>query len=70
MAKITAAKRKSLPPSKFGLPAEHKYPVDTPGRAANAKARATQMVNRGLLSVGQKSEIDSKANRVLGKTKK
>jgi len=70
MAKIKSAQRNALPDSKFALPASRKYPVDTTGRAANAKARATEMVNRGLLSVGQKSEIDSKANRVLGKTKK
>ena len=67
MAKITAKKRNKLPKSDFGLPGEKKYPVDTKGRAANAKARATQMVNKGKLSSSSKAKIDSKANRVLDK---
>jgi hypothetical protein len=37
--------------------------------AANAKARATQMVNAGKLSAASKKKIDAKANRILGKTK-
>ncbi len=55
MAKLTAKKRNSLPKSDFGLPAH----------AANAKARSTQMVNKGKLSPSSKSKIDAKANRVL-----
>lgn len=67
MATLTAAKRKKLPKNEFALPAEKKYPVDTKGRAANAKARATQMVKAGKLSPSSKSKIDAKANKVLGK---
>tara|TARA_R110000868_G_C10972576_1_gene770485 strand:+ start:23130 stop:23276 length:147 start_codon:yes stop_codon:yes gene_type:complete len=33
--------------------------------AANAKARATQMENKGKLSAGSKAKIDAKANRIL-----
>jgi hypothetical protein len=33
--------------------------------AANAKARATQMVNKGKLSESSKEKIDAKANRIL-----
>ncbi len=64
--KMTASLRKSLPASKFGIPAQHKYPVDTRGRAANAKARATQGVNKGTLSPAMASKIRKKANAILG----
>jgi len=37
--------------------------------AANAKARATQMVKAGKLSPASKAQIDAKANRILGKGK-
>ena len=37
--------------------------------AANAKARATQMVKKGKLSPASKSKIDAKANKVLGKNR-
>jgi hypothetical protein len=37
--------------------------------AANAKARATQMVNKGKLSAASAAKIRAKANRVLGKSK-
>lgn len=33
--------------------------------AKNAKARASEMFNKGKLSAGQKAEIDAKANRKL-----
>ena len=69
MAKITSRARNALPSSKFALPKERKYPVDTPGRAANAKARATQMVAKGKLSKSSEEKIDAKANSVLGKKK-
>lgn len=70
MAKITTKARKALSKSEFALPAERKYPVDTKARAANAKARATQMEERGKLSPSEKKKIDAKANKVLGKGKK
>lgn len=69
MAKLDAASRKKLPKSEFALPESRKYPVDTKARAANAKARASEMANQGKLSVSAKSKIDEKANKVLGKTK-
>ena len=34
--------------------------------AANAKARATQMVNAGRLSAASARKIRAKANRILG----
>jgi len=67
MAKITSARRNALPSSKFGLPQERKYPLDTRGRAANAKGRATQQVKAGRLSPASAARIRAKANKILGK---
>jgi len=67
MAKLRAKARKALPSKTFGLPGERKYPMPDKSHAANAKARATQMVSRGKLTAGQAAEIRAKANRVLGK---
>jgi hypothetical protein len=61
--------RKKLKKSQFGLPGARKYPVDTKARAANAKARAKQQLNKGKLSKSAYSKIVSKANKVMGKTK-
>lgn len=69
MATLTDAKRKKLPKNEFALPAEKKYPMPDKSHAANAKARATQMVKAGKLSPSSKSKIDAKANKVLGKIK-
>jgi hypothetical protein len=67
--KMTAKRRRSLPKKKFGLPGSRKYPMDTRGRAANAKARATQQYKRGRLSKSARDRIHAKANRILGKKK-
>lgn len=66
MAKLRAAARKRIPSSKFGLPGSRKYPMPDRSHAANAKARATQMVKRGKLSAASAAKIRAKANRVLG----
>jgi hypothetical protein len=66
LGKLTAAKRDRIPSSKFGLPGSRKYPMPDRSHAANAKARATQMVNKGKLSSGSAAKIRAKANRVLG----
>lgn len=67
MSKLTSKRRNKLPKSDFALPDARKYPVDTKARAANAKARATQMVEKGALSKSSKNKIDAKANRILDK---
>lgn len=67
MAKITAKQRKALPKSDFALPESRKYPVDTRGRAANAKARAQQQFDKGNISKSTLSKIDAKANKVLNR---
>lgn len=68
--KLTAKRRKALPKSSFGLPGQRKYPMDTPARAANAKARATQAVKKGRMSKATASKIKAKANRVLSRGRK
>jgi hypothetical protein len=67
MSTLKAATRSSLPKSEFGMPAQRKYPMPDKSHAANAKARATQMVNVGKLSPAMASRIRTKANKVLGK---
>jgi hypothetical protein len=64
---MTALGRRSLPKSAFGIPSERAYPMDTPGRAINAKARATQMEEKGYLSPAQARQIRTRANRRLAK---
>ena len=64
---ISAAKRRSLKPSEFGLPGSRKYPIHTRRHAANAKARATQMVKRGKLSKSSAAKIKARANKRLSR---
>lgn len=66
MAKLNSGQRSALPSSEFGLSSERKYPMPDPSHASNAKARASQMERRGRITQGQKKQIDSKANKVLG----
>ena len=63
---LNAAARHKIASSKFGLPGERKYPMPDRSHAANAKARATQMVKRGKLSEESAAKIRAKANRILG----
>ncbi len=67
MAKLNAAKRNKIPKKEFGLPGERKYPMEDKSHARNAKARASEMENKGKLSASSKAKIDAKANRVLGR---
>lgn len=67
MAKLTSKQRNKIPSSEFGLPAERKYPMPDKSHAANAKARATQMLNAGELTKAERDQIFRKANRILGK---
>jgi hypothetical protein len=64
--KLKAARRNALPKSEFGEPGSRKYPMPDKSHAANAKARATQMVDKGKLSSAAASRIRAKANKVLG----
>lgn len=67
MGKLNSAARKALPKSDFAGP-DRSFPVPDKSHAANAKARASQAVNEGRMSKGQEARIDSKANKVLGKS--
>jgi hypothetical protein len=69
MAELKTSTRNKLPESKFGLPGSRKYPMQDKSHASNAKARATQMVNKGKLSPASAATIRAKANRILGKGK-
>jgi hypothetical protein len=74
MAKLTTKARKNISNSQFGVPSKApgsgSYPIPDKVHAANAKARASQMVKRGKLSTAAKAVIDAKANKVLGKKNK
>jgi len=65
MAKLSTKTRNALPKSDFGMPGSRAYPMPDKSHAANAKARATQMVNAGKLSPSSKAKIDAKANKIL-----
>lgn len=67
MAELKSATRNAFAASVFGLPGQRKYPMPDKRHAANAKARATQMVKKGKLSSASRAKIDAKANRILGK---
>jgi hypothetical protein len=67
MAELTEKKRDSLKSSQYGLPEERKYPMPDKSHARNAKARASQQEEKGNLTASEKSKIDRKADRVLGK---
>jgi hypothetical protein len=70
MSKLTAAVRNKLPKREFALPAERKYPIENKSHARNAKARASEMANRGTISKAVEERIDARANKVLHREKR
>ena len=70
MAKIMAKKRNKLKKSTFGLPGSRKFPMPDREHAINAKARATQMEEKGNLSPSSAAKIKAKANKVISKGRK
>lgn len=68
MAVLTTKALKHLKSSTFGLPGKKAYPMPDKAHAANAKARATQMVAKGKLSPEEAAKIRHKANHILGET--
>ena len=62
----TAAKNKE-PSKDFALPEQRKFPIPDARHAANAKARATQGVEKGTLSSSDAKRVRSKADKVLEK---
>lgn len=69
MAKLTTKERKKIPTNKFAGP-DRSYPVEDKSHARAAKSRASEMEHKGKLSPSDKSKIDAKADKVLGKKKR
>jgi len=76
MAHLTKTRRAKLRHSQFAAPegrgpdrSRDQYPIDTRGRAANAKARATQQYKRGRMSKAARDRIHAAANRILRRKK-
>jgi len=68
MAKLDAAERKKIPSDKFAGP-DRSYPIENRSHAANAKARAKQMLDAGHISESEYDKICAKADKVLGEKK-
>lgn len=66
MSKLTPKARSKLSNEVFGLPAQRKYPMPDRNHARVAKSYASKEEYAGKLSSSQKTEIDAKANRILG----
>lgn len=69
MAKLNAAQRNAEPKSDFGLPGRRAYPMPDRSHAANAKARAKQMLDKGHLTQSAYENIIAKADGILGESK-
>lgn len=69
MAKLTQAGRNKLPKKDFAGLGES-YPVENHAHAADAKARAAEMHNKGHISDSEFARINAKANKVLAHGKK
>jgi hypothetical protein len=63
--KLTSKARKSLPAKDFGLPGSRRFPLENKAHARDAKARASEMFNKGKISGAQHAEIDRKADAIL-----
>lgn len=79
MAKLTAAQRKRIPKSEYGLPGKKGkngknqagkggYPMPDRTHARVAKAYAKKELEAGKLSRAQYNQIVTHANRVLGES--
>lgn len=68
MAHLTKTARDALPDSAFGLPETRAYPMPDALHARNAKARAAEEFNRGVLSADDRARIDAKADGILSRT--
>lgn len=63
---LSTAQRKRMPTKEFAGP-DRSYPIPDRTHAANAKARAKQMLDAGKLDRQTYAKIVSKANSVLNK---
>lgn len=62
MAKLTTKERNALPAKDFAIPSERKYPIEDASHRKNAKARASEMEDKGDISKSTESKIDAKAD--------
>lgn len=69
MARLTNKARKALPAKAFAGP-DRSYPVENKAHAVNAKARASEMANKGKLSGAAERSIDRKADAVISRLSK
>jgi hypothetical protein len=67
MPELDQKDRDKLKSSQYGLPDERKYPMPDKSHARNAKARASQQVDKGNLSKSDEAKIDRKADQILDK---
>jgi hypothetical protein len=75
VAKLTAAQRKKIPQSKFGLPekagsAKGKAAAGSYPMPDRAHARAAKSYAARFASPAQRARINAKADRILGRTAK
>ncbi|HYM32316.1 MAG TPA: hypothetical protein VEU47_13505 [Candidatus Cybelea sp.] len=66
MADLTAAARRAIPASQYGLPEQRKYPMPDKVHARVAKSYASKEERAGVITQGQKAQIDRKADAKLG----
>ena len=67
MPPLTTAARNALPDTAFGLPEQRAYPMPDASHARNAKARAAEEFNKGVLSAAEKQRIDHKADTIIAR---
>ena len=69
VGKLTAAKKKRIPPEQWGLwkgsYTRSKYPMPDESHAENAKARAKQALDDGHLTKTEYRKIVAKANKII-----
>lgn len=68
MTHLTKTARDALPDSAFDLPETRVYPMPDAVHARNAKARASEEFNRGILSADDRERSDAKADDILNRT--
>ena len=66
MSKLTTKKRHELKDDEFALPGR-RYPIPDASHARNAKARASEMYDRGMLSKADLDTVNRRADEVLAK---
>ena len=70
MAQLSRRRRKKLRKNQFALPGSRRFPVHDRAHAANAKARATQMYNKGKISKSTRDKVHARANKTLKRKRK